>query len=433
MSRRNKPEIFVKPAREAILRWFLAFLLLPCALSSNVLAQTYSLIYAFSGGTDGAGPQGQMVIDASANLLGETNRGGDLASCSGGCGVIFRLTPTGILTVLHTFRGQDGWAPSRNMVLGPSNELYGTTGLGGGLGWGNVFKLNTVTGRFVVLHTFTGGADGGQPFGLIRDAAGNLYGTTFSGGILGCGDNGTCGTIYKLDTRGKQSVLYSFTGGSDGSLPISVIRDNAGNLYGMTLAGGDPQCSPGSVFGGGCGTVFELTSGGVLKVLHTFTGGSDGENSSAVTGSNASLIRDSAGNLFGTSPSGGLQDCPAYPGCGVIFRLSARGKELVLHSFTGGADGATPSYTLNADGSGNLYGTTTLGGFIGGACFPAGCGTVFRLDRTGHLTTLYSFTDELDGYYPTDLIRDQSGNLWGETVGGGGNLGSAGTIFKITP
>jgi len=355
MSGGNKSEIFANAPRGAVLRALVAFVFFPCAaLFPDAHAQTYSLVYSFSGGNDGAGPQGQMVIDASGNLLGAANRGGNLSLCAVGCGVIFQLTPAGSLTVLHTFRGRDGWAPSGNMVLGTSHELYGTTGLGGDLslactpgtnaqGCGVVFRVNTVTGQLAVLHTFAGGADGGQPYGLIRDAAGNLYGTTFSGGVSGCGDNGTCGTIYKLDTKGKHTVLYSFKGGDDGSLPISVIRDDAGNLYGMTLAGGDPKCSPGSVFGGGCGTVFQLTPGRVLRVLHTFTGGRDGENSSDVTGSNAGLIRDSAGDLFGTSPSGGLQDCPSYPGCGVIFRLGTRGNESVLHSFTSSTDGAIPS------------------------------------------------------------------------------------------
>lgn len=434
--RRSTLANFLKILTTGLVHLFSAFMLLPAAiLLSSADAQTYSLFYSFTGGADGGNPQGQMIRDSSGNLFGSTVQGGDLSCGSGnGCGVIFKIDSSANLTVLHTFTGPDGSYPFGDMASDASNNLYGTTSQGGGTqASGVVFKLNKVTGEFNVLHRFGGGTEGGEPNGVIRDSVGNLYGTTFVGGAAGCGDNLTCGTIYKLDRAGSLTVLYNFTGGTDGGLPIAVIRDNAGNFYGTTLVGGDLNCQPNTVSGSGCGTVFELTAAGSLKVLHAFTGGKDGENDAAVGASQAGLIRNSAGDLFGTSIFGGLRSCKSFPGCGVVFETTAEGKYKVLYSFTGGADGYMPTYALTSDSSGNLYSTTTEGGFVGPTCGLAGCGTVFELDTSGQLQTLYSFTNTGDGFYPNNLISDPSGNLYGETTGGGGNSGTAGTIFKITP
>ncbi len=427
---------FPKRPTTAVLHLLSALLLPALILLTSAHAQTYSLLYSFTGSTDGGNPQGKMILDSSGNLFGTTVQGGDLSCGSGfGCGVIFKIDPSATLTVLHTFTGQDGLYPFGNMASDTSNNLYGTTSQGGGgtQGSGVIFRLNKVTGQFAVLHRFAGGTEGGDPNGVIRDSAGNLYGTTFLGGTAGCGNNLTCGTIYKLDHAGKLTVLYNFTGGADGGLPIAVIRDNAGNLYGTTLVGGDLNCQPNTASGSGCGTVFELTSTGSLKVLHAFTGGRDGQNIAAVGASAAGLIRNAAGNLFGTSIFGGLQSCKTFPGCGVVFEVSGAAKEKVLYSFTGGADGYMPTYAPISDSAGNLYGTTTEGGFTGASCGLGGCGTVFELDTSGQLKTLYSFTNTNDGFYPDYLTIDPSGNLYGETTGGGGNFGTAGTIFKIAP
>ncbi len=431
----HRPQPSTRPSARTTLRLLFALLFLATTVFlPNTHAQTYSLLYSFTGGIDGASPGGQLILDASGNLFGPATIGGDLSCDSVGCGVIFALTQSGIETVLHTFTGADGQFPSGTLASDGSNNLYGTAGLGGPQGCGTIFKLNKITRKFAVLHRFACGADGSQPYGLIRDSAGNLYGTTFTGGVAGCGNNQTCGTIYKVNAAGTHTVLYTFTGGTDGGLPISVIRDNAGNLYGMTEVGGDLNCEPNTGNGSGCGTVFEFTAAGTLKVLHAFTGGRDGQNSSAVADSSAGVIRNSAGTLFGTSPLGGLQNCSGYPGCGVVFSLNpTTEKETVLHSFDQGPNGALPESGLTLDSAGNLYSTTTLGGYIGGECYPAGCGTVFKLATSGKLTILYSFTAGADGYYPTNLTSDPSGNLYGETTGGGGNGGTAGTIFKITP
>jgi uncharacterized repeat protein (TIGR03803 family) len=168
-----------------------------------------------------------------------------------------------------------------------------------------------------VLHSFTG-SDGAFPLaGLIADSAGNLYGTTVSGGTGGCSQGAGCGVVFKVSPSGTETVLYSFTGGSDGAFPeAGLIADRAGNLYGTTNRGG----------GSGGGVVFKLSSSGTETVLYSFTGGSDGRNPQA------GLIADSAGNLYGTTEGGGS-------GNGVVFKLSLGGTETVLHSFTG-SDGA---------------------------------------------------------------------------------------------
>ena len=419
-------------------RFVTVFLFSALLLLTQAHAQTYSLLYAFSGLSDGGGPEGQLIEDASGNLFGTTNWGGDGHCRNPGCGVVFELDPSGVLTVLHTFTGKDGANPLGNMAYDGSDTLYGTTADGGDLmdcvnitkpvGCGVIFKLNKVTGQFTVLYRFAGGADGAGPNGLIRDAKGNLYGATSGGGMAGCGNYGTCGTIFKLDTTGKHTVLYTFTGGTDGGFPIAVVVDNAGNLYGTTNVGGDLNCNPNSGYGTGCGTLFELTAAGDFKVLHAFAGGKDGEE----IASYATLLLDPAGNLYGTTPYGGNQDCSGVPGCGLIFKMNSAGKGTSLYSFSNQniVNGENPYYGLTYDRSGNLYSTTTYGG--NPLACSGGCGTVDRLDRTGALTVLYTFEDHGDGYYPTFLTSDSAGNLYGATVGGGG-YDATGTIFKITP
>jgi uncharacterized repeat protein (TIGR03803 family) len=168
-----------------------------------------------------------------------------------------------------------------------------------------------------VLYSFTGGADGGNPYGgVVRDSAGNLYGVT--GRWRGIG----VGVVFKVDTSGHETVLYTFTGGADGAYPNGVIRDSAGNLYGTTTNGGGAS---------GAGVVFKVDTSGHETVLYSFTGGNDGGNSSA------GVIRDSQGNLYGTTSGGGAS------GAGVVFKVDTSGHETVLYSFTGGADGATPT------------------------------------------------------------------------------------------
>ena len=216
--------------------------------------------------------------------------------------------------------------------------------LGGAHGVGVVFKLDPL-GNYSVLYSFTGrNGDGSEPFaGLARDQAGNLYGTTFGGGSMGLG------TVFKIDAAGDESILYSFLGGNDGSIPSSTpVLDPAGNLYGTTDAGGSYDR----------GTVFEIDSSGNESVLHSFGGTDDG--ASPFVG----LVRDKSGNLYGVTDGGGVDRH------GSVFKLDSSGNETVLYSFTGGPDGARPEAALIRDSAGKLYGRlstmarTALGRFL---------------------------------------------------------------------
>ncbi len=264
--------------------------------------------------TSGVTPAPGLVLDAQGNLYGTTERGGDLSCDFGyGCGVVFEVTPSGTETVLHNFTlGSDGIFPSAALVRDAQGNLYGTTELGGNLscnppdGCGTVFEV-TATGTEKVLYSFAGGSDGAFPYSpLIFDAQGNLYSTTDIGGGSGCGGQG-CGTIFQLTPGGKETVLYSFAGGTDGVEPVGgLLFDSQGNLYGTTDLGGS-GCT-----GQGCGTVYQLTPGGKKNVLYNFTGGADGGYPYF-----GSLVQDAQGNLYGTTYFGGDPNCS----CGVVFKL----------------------------------------------------------------------------------------------------------------
>ena len=292
-------------------------------------------------------------------------------------------------------------------------------------------------GSETVLHTFVNAGDGSLPFGgLTLDAKGNLYGTTDTGGLPEFGD----GTVYQLkpDASGgfafKTIHVFSQRTGDGGNPAGSVVFDQAGNLYGTTSNGGV-----------GCGIVYELsppTTGGTWKetILHKFQGNKDGCNSSGV------VILDEAGDLFGATASGGggLNNTFCNNGCGTVFELTklANGKftEKVIHRFTGeNADGRNPLGGLVFDKSGNLWGTTQVGGHSeSSACSGASrlCGTVFELTPNANGTwtesTLFSFTGSTTGTNPvTNLVIDQEGSLYGTTVNGGPSL--EGLVFKLTP
>jgi uncharacterized repeat protein (TIGR03803 family) len=284
-----------------------------------------TVLYNFSGGEDGQTPLAGVIRDKSGNLYGTTSGGGDLSECNGsGCGVVFKVDVTGKETVLYRFRGgRDGAIPSSGLIRDRLGDLYGTTSLGGisnkcgGLGCGVVFKVDP-TGNETVLYRFRGGVDGGQPTaGLVLDQNGNLYGTAPSGGDLRCTINSPppgCGVVFKLDRAGKETTLHVFSGGTDGGAPYAGLLWRAGNLYGTTSIGGDLSACGGA----GCGVLFRLDSRRKETVLHAFTGGVDGRL--PFTG----LIRDRAGNLYGASVVGGDLTSPlcSGDGCGVVFKLT---------------------------------------------------------------------------------------------------------------
>ena len=224
-----------------------------------------------------------------------------------GCGVVFKIDSSNQFTVLYRFQGTDGAFPTGRLVRDGAGNLYGTTIYGGANGAGTVFKLDP-SGNETVIYPFPGGAAGANPFdGVILDPDGNLYGTAASGGINSCFGGG-CGVIFKIDANGHESTLYAFTGGADGGVPYGgLIRDSKGNLYGDTNGGGNS-----SQFG----VVFKLDTSGRETVLYTFNGLADGG------GPTASLVRDNNGNLFGIAPFGGDPNGCGI-GCGVAFEIAA--------------------------------------------------------------------------------------------------------------
>lgn len=367
-------------------------------------AQTFTVLYTFTNTANGEQPDASLTQDAAGNLYGTTQYGGT----KGGFGTVFTLNTAGKEKALLSFAGTpDAEDPYAGVIRDNTGNFYGTTLYGGTQGgFGTVFELHSKGGK-TILHSFAGTPDGEDPRSvLVRDGAGNLYGTTQYGGT-----NGGFGTIFKLDPAGKLTLLHSFAGTPDGEDPYAgLLRDKLGNLYGTTQYGGT---------GGGFGTVFKLDAAGKLTLVHSFSGTPDGENPLA------GLLRDGAGNLYGTTKYGGTGG-----GYGTVFKLSAKGKLILLYSFTGTPDGENPYARLIRDASGNLYGTTFYGG-------TSGYGTVFKLDPAGKLTILHSFNSAPDGANPIGgLILDQAGNLYG-TASDGGDLScgfsGCGTVFKITP
>src|ERR1017187_2507393 len=352
-----------------------------------------TVLYRFAGGADGDSPSSGVIRDSAGNFYGTTSRGG-----ASGQGVVYKLDTASHETVLYSFTGGvvDGGSPQNSLTSDSAGNLYGTTYSGGAANMGAVYKLDTA-GQETVLHSFRGGADGGTPeAGVIRDSAGNLYGTASLGG------KGCVGTVYQLDASGQETVLYSFPGVADGAFPYAgAIGDSAGNLYGTTISGGAWTE----------GAVYRLDTAGQQKLLHSFGGGADGRYPSA------GVIRDSAGNLYGTTSQGGTA------GWGVVYKLDTTGQETVMHSFTNGADGGDPYAGVILDSAGNLFGTAASGG-------TANKGVVYKLDTAGQETVLYSFTGGADGRYPTaGVILDSAGNLYGTTYFGG--TGGHGVAYKL--
>ena len=419
-------------------------LVLVATTTYSVEAQTYTLkvLHSFTGPPDGQSPQAGLVLDADGNLYGTTVNGGTF-NCptsfwfaAGTCGTVFKISPDGTETILHTFSGSpDGASPQSVLVRDEKGNLYGTTvsgGLeygpncGGGSCFGTVFKIDPL-GNETILHSFTGFPDdGAMPLaGLRRDKDGNLYGTTFAGGKNTCTySNFGCGTIFKIDLiAGSEIILYNF-GASwvDGEYPYSRLTgDGTGNLYGTTWEGG---------IGGqvnGLGTVFELyaaSTGYSMTTLYSFTDSLDG--AFPVAG----VVLDAEGNIYGTTKEGGthcLTRNKGQSGCGTVFELDTAGKETVLHSFVRRNDEAYPVADLMRDKKGNLYGTTSLDR-----------GTIFKVSSAGKETILHNFTGP-DGASPmAGLIQDGKGNFYGTTAYGGDlncitNYGGCGVVFELIP
>jgi uncharacterized repeat protein (TIGR03803 family) len=323
-------------------------------LSPSGAGWTHTVLYSFTGSTDGAEPYKGVTLDAHGNIYGTTVSGGG-GSCEGGCGVVFKLTNSGgtwTQTVIHQFTGgSDGSGPGSGLTFDQQSNIYGMTPTGGAYGLGTVYQLQPQangTWTLNVLHAFTGGDDGSSASAgrLILDHSGNLYGVTTVGGAHG---DGVVFEITHTNGVWTLATLYAFKDQPDGALPYGgVIFDQAGNLYGTTYYAGVHDV----------GTVYKLTrtrGTWVETVLYNFKGGNDG--SSPIS----TLVSDKAGNLYGTTSAGGTQ-CD----CGVIFKLAPNSNgtwtETVPYRFPG-APGAGFAYNgLVSDSAGNLYGATTHGG-----------------------------------------------------------------------
>jgi len=388
----------------------------------------YKVLYTFTGGGDGGDPEdNKLIFDAAGNLYGTAVGGGAHEN-----GAVFELTPNSdgswTESVLYSFAGgTDASSVRAGVTFDVSGNLYGTSVSGGDHGAGTVFKLShNSDGSWSesVIYSFSGGSDGAVAVGgVVFDAAGALYGTTGQGGAQGHG------VVFKLtensDGSWTESVLHTFTG-KDGGYPDhgNLVFDSAGGLYGTTSGFG--ASSP--------GTVFKLTPNGdgswKEKVLHRFTGGKDGATPEST------LIFDQACALYGTAAEGGSG------GFGVVFKLTPNADgtwtEHVLHTFRGGTDGALPLAGVVFDTAGNLYGTTYKGGFgqCNGVFGGPGCGTVFKLTPnskggwTG--TVLHRFHAKPNANPYSQLIFDGVGNLYGASSADGASS-SHGGVFEITP
>jgi uncharacterized repeat protein (TIGR03803 family) len=301
---------------------------------------TESVLYSFTGGTDGSEPDGGVIVKNNGAIFGTAGSGG-----SGGNGVLFKIKPDGSYHVLHDFSSTDGSFLRGNLVEDSDGSLIGTALFGGINGDGTVFKY-AKDGTFTVLHAFNNN-DGEFPeHGVAMDKSGNLYGVTAFGGTSGEG------TVYKITPDGTFSTVYNFTGGADGGFLYGTVDvDRDGNIYGSTGDGG----------ANGHGTVFKLTPGGTLTTLYNFTGGTDG-------GDPEGDMLVSGNKLYSTASEGGDPSCQ----CGGVYSVSMSGHEKMLHAFVG-TDGSGYSAGVTAR-KGLLYGTTASGGAHGD-------GVVFRMAK----------------------------------------------------
>ena len=396
-------------------------------------AQTFKVIHNFAlGGADGSLPAAGLTSDAAGNFYGTTEGGGTNHSCSPyGCGTVYKLKHSGsgwVLNTLYSFAaGNDGANPAGEVAIAKDGTLYGTTAAGGqgtctvypSTGCGTVFHLipSATAPKSVlspwnetVLYRFTGGSDGANPQGdLTFDRSGNIYGTTQFGG------NANIGVIFELSPSGSgwtESVLYAGQYNGSGYIPSGdVVFDISGNLYGVFQLGGD-------------GAVYQLSPTGsswTEQTLHEFTGGNDGTQPAG------GLILDPSGNLFGTTQYGGNNSG------GTVFELTpTSGGGWTFNTLYGLSCGPQycggPLDKLVLDASGNLYGTTNIDGAYG-------YGSVFKLTPSNGgwtYTSLHDFTGYADGANPScRLVFDANGNLFGTAYTGGAY--GWGVIFEITP
>lgn len=386
------------------------------AAPAGITNAGYKLLYRFKGTPDGASPYSGLVA-RGGKLYGTTLNGSSnycSQSCSNdcylGCGTVFSIGNGGSENVIYNFRGNfssahDGSWPFAGLTL-TNKQFFGTASGAGAFGHGAIYSVST-SGQERVLYSFMGGNDGAGPEAPVIPLYGRLYGTTVVGGS-GCGGSG-CGTVYWLTTIGKEFVLYRFAGGSDGERIYAPVTALHGRLYGAALEGGGAGC--GST---GCGVIFELNLHGKEKILHRFTGASDGAYPNGLTAIN--------GVLYGTTEGGGARNS------GTFFSITTSGTLTTLYNFQDIPDGNLPGSTLIAHKN-TLYGTTVGGG-------TAGHGTVFSITPAGAEKVLYSFQGDDDGADPQGPVEFFDRMLYGTTTAGGGTGcggSGCGTVFRVKP
>jgi uncharacterized repeat protein (TIGR03803 family) len=355
-------------------------------------------LYSFTGGADGSNPRSALVLGRDGNFYGTAFAGG-----AAGLGTAFRITPRGSFTLLHFFQsvGSDGSFPN-GLTLGNDGNFYGTTYWGGPAFGGTVFQM-TPSGALTLLYSFSGTSDGGNPdtaLTLAKD--GNFYGTTVGVGFR------NFGTVFKISTAGALTTLYSFTGGSDGAyVAAPLVQASDGNFYGISSLGG----------GGADGTIFRMTPAGALTTLHQFYGHGVSGNVPGPFANLGALVQGSDGNFYGCVPQ--LLNAFLNPDDGAIFRLTATGTFTVLASFTA-LHGEAPVGVVLGQG-GNLFGSDFDGGIRNE-------GTLFRLTPQGSLSTIVDFNGG-NGMFPTPMIQGRDGDLYG---GYEGTSAIPGGVFRRT-
>jgi uncharacterized repeat protein (TIGR03803 family) len=401
-----------------LLLWAAAAVGLPAQTPARAPTVNFTTLHSFDG-IDGANPTGALVQATDGNFYGTTNLGGGRGATftcpfipPNGCGTVFKITPSGVLTSLFRFDYTDGFAPLAGLVQDTNGKFYGTASAGGAHGYGTVFKI-TSNDTLTTLHN-SGRRDGANPFApLVQATNGTFYGTTNAGGA-----NNNKGTVFKITPSGTLTTLYSFcprpqNGCPDGSRPFlaGLIQATDGNLYGTTFNGGAND---------DYGTVFKITPSGTLTRLHSF----DGTDGAWPQGG---LVQDTDGNFYGTTTARGTNND------GTVFKITPRGKLTTLHNFDG-TDGLGPEAVLVQGTDGNFYGTTFYGGAQGACSSQFGCGTLFKITPSGNLTTLYNFCSQsgcTDGAWPQGgLVQGTDGNFYG-TTGGGANQSCSNSNFYV--
>ncbi len=384
--------------------------------------QTFMTLLVFNGSNHhGAGLHMSLVQGSDGDLYGTTDGGG-----TNGEGTIFKISLAGALTTLHSFNSSEGEGrlPCAGLVQATDGNFYGTAEQGGANDYGTVFKI-TPGGELTTLHSFNG-TDGIYPCApLVQASDGNFYGTTSYGGahdICPPDSFGTegCGTIFKITPAGALTTLHNFDFADGGNSFAGLVQATDGNLYGTTSSGGKGA----TIQDIGCGTVFKITPSGTLTTLHSFDAGGG-------CSPEAGLVQGTDGSFYGTTSRGG--GSVAY---GSIFKISAGGKLSTLHNFDF-TDGYFPYAGLIQAINGNFYGTTTGGGDNCPQSFISSCGVVFTITPMGTFAVLHSFQTFTEGFNPYDgLVQATNGNIYGTTTFGGDEDCYAGygcgTVFRLS-